>query len=201
MKNSLHWLSAAAAMVAAGAIFCGCRTDKNRAVHPAIPQDKDVEAHVEEVLGALSLDEKIGQMCELTIDVITDMNRPDTFVLNEEALARVFNQYKVGSILNVPKGVAQRPEVWSTLIRRLNQLSMDACAGVPQIYGVDQIHGASYTWGATLFPQEVGQAASFNRAIPRRVSEIAAYESRACLIPWVYSPVMDLGRRAFSSFL
>ena len=162
---------------------------------PAIPSDKDVEVQVEQALNKLSLDEKIGQMCELTIDVITDQSVPDKLVLNEEALKNVLEKYKVGSILNVPKGVAQTPAAWATLIRRLNQMSMDAQAGVPQIYGVDQIHGASYTWGATLFPQEVGQAASFNRAIPRRVSEIAAYESRACLIPWVYSPVMDLGRQ------
>ncbi len=149
---------------------------------------------MEQTLQRLSLDEKIGQMCELTIDVITDNDSRD-FRLNEEALHKVFAKYKVGSILNVPKGVAQKPEVWSTLIRRLNQLSMETCSAVPQIYGVDQIHGASYTWGATLFPQEVGQAASFNRNIPYRVSQIAAYESRACLIPWVYSPVMDLGRQ------
>ncbi len=161
----------------------------------AIPSDPDVESKVEQVLNKLSLDEKIGQMCELTIDVITDMSVSDSLVLNEEALRTVFEKYKVGSILNVPQGVAQRPEVWSTLIRRLNLLSMETCSEVPQIYGVDQIHGASYTWGATLFPQEVGQAASFNRQITRRVSEICAYESRACLIPWVYSPVMDLGRQ------
>ena len=160
----------------------------------AIPRDERVEQQVEQTLARLSLDEKIGQMCELTIDVITDGQSRD-FCLNEGALQKVFNQYHVGSILNVPKGVAQKPEAWSTLIRQLNQRSMETCAGVSQIYGVDQIHGASYTWGATLFPQEVGQAASFNRDIPRRVSEIAAYESRACLIPWVYSPVMDLGRQ------
>ncbi len=163
-------------------------------VDPAIEVDSDVEAQVEKALSKFSLDEKIGQMCELTIDVITDTQSPD-FRLNEDALHKVFNQYHVGSILNVPKGVAQRPEVWSALIRRLNQISMETCSDVPQIYGVDQIHGASYTWGATLFPQEIGQAASFNRDIPKRVSQIAAYESRACLIPWVYSPVMDLGRQ------
>ena len=161
---------------------------------PAIPHDEKVEKQVEEVLARLSLDEKIGQMCELTIDVITDNKSPE-FQLNEEALRKVFNQYHVGSILNVPKGVAQKPEVWSTLIRRLNQISLETCSEVPQIYGVDQIHGASYTWGATLFPQEIGQAASFNRNIPYCVSEIGAYESRACLIPWVYAPVMDLGRQ------
>jgi len=164
------------------------------AQQPAIPRDEKVERQVEQTLARLSLDEKIGQMCELTIDVITDGQSPE-FRLNEEALKKVFGRYHVGSILNVPKGVAQRPEVWSSLIRRLNQISAETSSGVPQIYGVDQIHGASYTWGATLFPQEIGQAASFNRQIPRRVSEIGAYESRACLIPWVYSPVMDLGRQ------
>ena len=130
---------------------------KNGTQQPAIPADSDVEARVEQVLGKLTLDEKIGQMCELTIDVITDQSVPDSLVLNEEALRTVLEKYKVGSILNVPKGVAQTPAAWATLIRRLNQMSMDAQAGVPQIYGVDQIHGASYTWGATLFPQEIGQ--------------------------------------------
>ena len=173
-------------------LAAACTTNQVR--QPAIPKDAQVEKQVEQALSRLSLDEKIGQMCELTIDVITDAQSPE-FRLNEEALQKVFAKYHVGSILNVPKGVAQKPEVWSTLIRRLNQLSMETCSDVPQIYGVDQIHGASYTWGATMFPQEVGQAASFNRDIPRRVSEIAAYESRACLIPWVYAPVMDLGRQ------
>ncbi|MBQ8051440.1 MAG: glycoside hydrolase family 3 C-terminal domain-containing protein [Bacteroidaceae bacterium] len=160
----------------------------------AIPRDEGVERQVEQKLAQMTLDEKIGQMCELTIDVITDRSAGEEFRLDEAALARAFNRYKVGSILNVPKSLAQTPEVWATLIRRLNQLSAEAESGVPQVYGVDQIHGASYTWGATLFPQEVGQAASFNRSIPRRIHEIAAYESRAGLIPWVYSPVMDLGR-------
>lgn len=172
-----------------------CSTSNN-SNQRAIPADCNVEARVEQLLRDMTLEEKIGQMCELTIDVITEQSMRDSFVLNEESLRTVFEKYKVGSILNVPKGVAQKPEVWSSLIQRLNQISMETCAGVPQIYGVDQIHGASYTWGATLFPQEVGQAASFNRSISRRVCEISAYESRACLIPWVYAPVMDLGRQA-----
>ena len=181
-------------MLALVAMTGQAQTFSMEAEQPAIPRDERVEQQVEQTLSRLSLDEKIGQMCELTIDVITDGGSQE-MRLNEEALARVFGKYHVGSILNVPKGVAQKPEAWSTLIRQLNQLSAETCSDVPQIYGVDQIHGASYTWGATLFPQEVGQAASFNRDIPRRISQIAAYESRACLIPWVYSPVMDLGRQ------
>jgi beta-glucosidase len=114
-------------------------------------------------------------------------------LLSAGAVNDVFGKYKVGSILNVPFGTAQTPEKWGDIIRALNLASLEQC-GVPQIYGVDQIHGASYTWGATLFPQEVGQGSSFNPAIPRRIGEITAYETRACLIPWVYSPVMDVAR-------
>lgn len=162
---------------------------------PAIPRDEQIEAQVEAKLAQMSLDEKIGQMLELTVDVITDFENRRTFTLSESALQKAFDKYKVGSILNVPFSLAQPPAVWAQAIRQLNQRSVEQCNGIPQIIGVDQNHGASYTWGGTLFPQEINMAASFNREIPRRIGEITAYESRACLIPWVYNPVMDLGRQ------
>lgn len=165
-----------------------------------IPVDEKVEAQVEALLSKMSLRDKVGQMCELAIDKIaqnpSDNNSARTLadgMLSADAVNEVFSKYRVGSILNVPFGVAQTPQKWTSVIRTLNDISMREC-GVPEIYGVDQIHGASYTWGATLFPQEVGQGASFNPAIPHRIGEITAYESRACLIPWVYSPVMDVAR-------
>lgn len=161
---------------------------------PSIPRDEAIEAKVEAKLASMSLDEKVGQMLELTVDVVTDWSKRDKFTLSEESMAKAFDKYKTGSILNVPRSIAQPPAVWAAAIRQLNQRSMDQCNGIPQIIGVDQNHGSTYTWGGTLFPQEINMAASFNREIPRRVGEITAYESRACLIPWVYNPVMDLGR-------
>ena len=74
---------------------------------PAIPRDEGVEARVENILKRMTLDEKVGQMCELTIDVISAQG--NEFRLDEAALARVFNKYKVGSILNVPKRVLTHP--------------------------------------------------------------------------------------------
>ncbi len=170
-----------------------------------IRRDGQVEAQVESILSGMTLKEKIGQMCELTIDKVAQQSNDSNVesnksvkslaggLLSADAIDTVFGEYKVGSILNVPEGVAKTPEVWSAVIRTLNSASEAQCS-IPQIYGVDQIHGASYTWGATLFPQEIGQGASFNPAISRRIGEITAYETRACLIPWVYSPVMDLAR-------
>ena len=63
------------------------------------------------------------------------------------------------------------------------------------IYGIDSIHGANYVRGATLFPQEIGMAGSWNPALMQRAEEITAMETRAAGIPWSFSPVLDLGRQ------
>lgn len=172
----------------------GCFVMTTASAQPAIPYDPILESRVDSILDSFSLEQKIGQMCEITVDGLLDMSA-EGVNFSKERLDEVMLKYKVGSILNVPRSTCCTQEEWSKIIRMLNAMSAEAGGGLAQIYGVDQIHGASYTSGATLFPQEIGQAASFNLAVPYRVSEIAAYESRACLIPWVYSPVLDLGRQ------
>lgn len=163
-------------------------------VRPAIAPDTRMEARIETLLHRMTLDEKVGQMCELTIDAVTDFTAPSTeFRLSEEKLAEVIGRYKVGSILNVPRGVAQKPEVWAATIRRIQEVSMQTM-GIPCIYGVDQIHGTTYTRGGTLFPQGINMAATLRPDLVTREAEISAYETRACCIPWTYAPVMDLGR-------
>jgi beta-glucosidase len=64
---------------------------------------------------------------------------------------------------------------------------------IPVLYGIDAIHGSSYTLGATLFPQQIGMAATFNTELVKG-AEISAYETRASSIPWVFSPDLDLPR-------
>jgi beta-glucosidase len=67
--------------------------------------------------------------------------------------------------------------------------------GIPILYGIDAIHGANYTKGATLFPQAIAQAATWNPDIVKRIGEITAFEVRASGIPWNFNPVLDLGRQ------
>lgn len=160
---------------------------------PAIPSDPAVEARIEQILGRLTLEEKIGQMTEITVDVVTDWSSPEDFKLSDEKLSEIIGKYKVGSILNVPLSIAQTPEKWAESIRKIQEVSMRTI-GIPCVYGVDQIHGTTYTLGGTLFPQGINMAAAFNRSLMRRAAEINAYETRACCIPWSYGPVTDLGR-------
>ena len=176
-------------------IYAGCSLPLTaQQIKPAIPSDPEIEAKINKLLQKLTLEEKIGQMCEITIDVITDFSdKENGFRLSESMLDTVIGKYKVGSILNTPFSIAQEKEVWADLITRIQKKSMEEI-GIPCIYGVDQIHGTTYTRGGTFFPQSINMAAAFNRQLTRRGAEISAYETKACCIPWNYAPVMDLGR-------
>lgn len=168
-------------------------------VPPAIPQDSEIERKVEALLEQMTLEDKIGQMTQLTIDVIgKGMNIFHTaipFEFNEALLDTVIHKYRVGSILNVPGSTPQTPSEWTEIVTRLQKESI-AANGIPMIYGLDQIHGTTYTVGGTLFPQSINIGASFNRELARISGEITAYETRAGNIPWVFAPVIDLGRDA-----
>lgn len=172
-----------------------CLSAQGQTVPPAIPSDPQIEANIQEWLKKMTLEQKIGQMCEITIDVVTDFkaSRKNGFTLDKGKLETVIGKYKVGSLLNVPLSVAQTKEKWAEAIRQIQELSMKEI-GIPCIYGVDQIHGTTYTLGGTLFPQGINMGASFNRDLVKREAEISAYETKAGCIPWTYAPVVDLGR-------
>ena len=173
------------ALTAALAALTACNTSPK--VAPAIPQDKDIEAKVEKLLKEMTLEEKIGQMTQITSTAIADG------LEITPAGDSIIRTYKVGSILNTPGGVAQTPEGYDKFVQELNRITFEA-TGTPTLYGLDHIHGTSYVLGGTLFPQEINIAASFNRNHAYNMGMVTAYESRAANVPWTFSPTMDLGR-------
>lgn len=160
---------------------------------PAIEADVEIEKNIEAWIDRLTLEEKVGQMTQLTIDLLEDKTRKDRFEFDSVMLDSLFRVYKVGSILNVPLSIAQDTQNWTRIITKIQEISMREI-GIPCIYGVDQIHGTTYTLGGTLFPQGINMAASFNRQLVRTSASICAYETRAGNIPWTFAPVLDLGR-------
>ena len=173
------------ALTAAIVALASCNTTPK--VAPAIPQDEDIEAKVEKLLKGMTLEEKIGQMTQITSTAIAD--GLDITPAGDS----IIRTYKVGSILNTPGGVAQTPEGYDKFIQELNRITFEA-TGTPTLYGLDHIHGTSYVLGGTLFPQEINIAASFNRDHAYNMGLVTAYESRAANVPWTFSPTMDLGR-------
>ncbi len=226
------------------ALFTAAIIQAQNNAGPAIPRDASLEAKIEKTLAKMTLDEKIGQMLELNLDVMgkmtvenakvdrekvhqvlqqygsskeeinamlkmtdqqiieklgnfpVDIYQGDTkrvWKLNETMLDTLISKWKVGSILNAPGTRAATVEQWQEWIQLIQKKSMKNI-GIPDIYGLDHNHGVTYTQGGTLFPQPINIGASFNTELARSGAEITAYESRASNCPWVYNPVVDLGR-------
>ena len=169
------------------ATVLSCSSQKGEVV---IPADKAVEAKVEQVLKGMTLEEKAGQMVQLSIMVLQDETNE---ALDPAKLDKIIGQYKVGSILNVMNDHAHSREHTAQMVKDIQAKSMEAI-GIPCIYGLDMIHGASYLTDGSFYPQEINLAATFNRTYARMMGHAMAYETRAAQVPWVFSPVMDLGR-------
>ena len=162
---------------------------------PVIKSDAKIEDKVDQTLKKLTLEEKVGQMMEIVIDLFGGNDKNGVFYIDEHKADSIFSHYKVGSILNAPNTCAPTAQQWEKYMAQIQKLSMKRM-GVPCIFGLDQNHGSTYTQGGTLFPQNINVAATFNREIARRSAEATAYETRAASVPWTYSPTVDLGRDA-----
>lgn len=176
------------------AVVCCCSAwAAAQTAKPAIPRDEQLEAKVEKTLAKMTLDEKIGQMLELNLDIMGTYDASGKWKLNETMLDTCISKYKVGSLLNAPGTRAATVEQWQEWIRLIQKKSMKHI-GIPDVFGLDHNHGVTYTQGGTLFPQPINIAASFNTELARTGAQVTAYESRAANCPWVYNPVTDLGR-------
>lgn len=153
----------------------------------------DHSQQIEALLRQMTIEEKVGQMTQLEIGQITS-GEGSNVKIDPVKLEKAIVQYKVGSILNVP-GQALSVEKWWEIIGAVQAASMKTRLKIPNIYGIDTIHGANFIRGGTIFPQQIGMAATWNPVLMQKGSEIAAMETRAAAIPWSFSPVLDVGRQ------
>ena len=166
----------------------------------AWPQQKRAADALEVTTGALlrqmTVEEKAGQMTQVAIDVILKQHAPEA-ARHEIDLAKLDEavlRHHVGSILNVA-GRAYTVDNWHEIINQIQDAAAKTRLKIPVLYGIDAVHGVNYTIGATLFPQAVAMAATWNTELVRREGEITAYQMRASGIPWNFYPVMDMGRQ------
>jgi len=155
---------------------------------PVNELDKKVDA----LIAKMTLEEKVGQMTEVTSDVVSATTN-GVHQIDADKIKEAILKYHAGSILNV-SGHAYDRKHWYEVISAIQAEAAKDRLKIPVIYGIDAIHGVTYTQGSTLFPQEIAMAATFNRDIVHKAGEITAYETRASYIPWNYSPVLDLGK-------
>ena len=156
------------------------------------PEPK-IPSKVEALLQKMTLEEKVGQMTQLTVEMIMT-GKDQAAKIDNEKLDKAVVKYGVGSILNV-NNQALSIDRWYEMIEAIQTAAQQTRLKIPVLYGIDSIHGANYVQGATLFPQEIGMAATWNPVLMKRAAEITAIETRAAGIPWSFSPVLDIGRK------
>ncbi|HEX5150838.1 MAG TPA: glycoside hydrolase family 3 N-terminal domain-containing protein [Parafilimonas sp.] len=143
------------------------------------------------LLKKMTLEEKVGQMTQVTLGVVCTQQDG---VLDMDKLKHAIVDYKVGSILNVT-GHALTVDQWHTVITQIQDETKNTRLKIPVIYGLDGIHGQTYTLDATLFPQSIALAATRNTALAVRAAKITAMELRASGVRWNFAPVLDCGRQ------
>ncbi|NNC83572.1 MAG: beta-glucosidase [Flavobacteriales bacterium] len=153
---------------------------------------------IDRLISAMTIEEKVGQMTQLNIDVISKgeiYNLAEPHELDEGKLRHAIVDKHVGSLLNVG-GHAYSLDHWQDIITDIQKMAVKKGShGIPIVYGIDAIHGANYLLEGTLLPQPLAQAATWNPDLVREGARITAYETRASGIPWNFSPVLDLGRQ------
>ena len=160
----------------------------------------NVEQKVDSLLREMTLEEKVGQMTQLTLSTVSKEAHQDNpaairdHELDPEKLRAVVVEHHVGSILNVA-GQAFSVEHWAEVMRQVQRTATEETRlGIPVLYGIDAVHGANYTREAVLFPQNQGLAATWNPALAQETAKITARDVRASGIPWNFAPVLDIGR-------
>ncbi|MEZ4671032.1 MAG: glycoside hydrolase family 3 N-terminal domain-containing protein [Anaerolineae bacterium] len=140
---------------------------------PSLP----VERRVDDLLGHMSIEEKIGQM---TLVEKNSINPDD-----------ITTEY-IGGLLSGGGGYPNQntPEAWADMVNGFQQRALETPLAIPLIYGVDAIHGHNNLEGAVIFPHNIGLGATRNTELILQICDATASEMIATGIYWNYAPVV-----------
>jgi beta-glucosidase len=201
----------AVALVAATLTAAMMRTTASASSRPAYLSPRlPVAARVNDLLGRMTLAEKIGQMVQIEVTQVTDTSNNCTstggFNLpNPVCEQKIFVDNHVGSILaggtDIPPdttgngGIGNTGLDWASEYNTMQSYAIShSRLHIPVIFGVDAVHGFGHPWQAPLFPQSIGMGATWDPSAARVGGEVTANALRATGWNWDFAPVQDLAR-------
>ena len=153
-----------------------------------------VERRVADLLGRMTLEEKIGQMTQAERGAVADT-------------PEVIAEWGLGSVLSGGGSTPtpNTPAAWVEMVNEFQSQALSTRLGIPLIYGIDAVHGHANVHGATVFPHNIGLGATRDPALVREIGHATAEEVRATGIPWSFGPCICVARderwgRTYESF-
>ena len=157
--------------------------------------EEEVRSDVDSILSTLSIEQKVGQMTQLNIDIFLrkeDGQLVEPISLDSQNLQHALTERYVGSIMNFGGRPFTKDE-WRYVTQTIDFYSKQT--GIPAVYAFDAVHGANYISGSTLYPHQLAMAATWNDSLVRALGQATAKESESVGIQWVFSPLLDVARQ------
>ncbi|MFM2359164.1 MAG: hypothetical protein RLY16_1157, partial [Bacteroidota bacterium] len=155
----------------------------------------DYKAKINSLLKSMTLEEKVGQMTQVTLAVIAKEGWANQDGAIDPALLKeAVNKYQVGSMLNTTAH-ALSVDTWRKLMTQIQDETKNTRLKIPVLYGLDGMHGQTYTLNSTLFPHNLAVAATRNIQYAHDAAKVTAMELRASGVRWNFAPVLDIGRQ------
>jgi beta-glucosidase len=151
------------------------------------------DAKIEDLLRAMTLDEKIGQMTQVDSGALKDKSH--------------IQKYFLGSVLS--GGDSDPPEItpqgWARAYDECQSWALRTRLKIPLLYGIDAVHGHNNVDGAVIFPHNIGLGATHNPSLVEKAARITASEVAGTGISWAFAPCVAVARdirwgRTYESF-
>jgi beta-glucosidase len=157
---------------------------------PSLP----IPQRVADLLGRMTLQEKIGQMTQAERASVDS----DTSKITTDRLGSILSG---GGSVPTPN----TPTAWANMVDRYQAAALATPLHIPILYGIDTVHGDGNMNGATVFPHNIGLGATRDPALVREVEHVAASETRSTGPQWVFAPCICVARddrwgRTYESF-
>ncbi|MFC0527435.1 glycoside hydrolase family 3 N-terminal domain-containing protein [Phytohabitans kaempferiae] len=188
---------AAATLVASALEIIGPAHNAGATAGAAVPPYQDsaqpVPARVADLLGRMTLEDKLGQLTQVDRAALT----------SPQDIAA----YRIGSILSGGGSAPadNTPTGWADMYDGFQSAAQATPLGIPIIYGIDAVHGHNNVRGATIFPHNIGLGATRDAGLVRAVGRATAEEVAGTGIDWTFAPCLCVARndrwgRTYESF-